>query len=92
MASKRINKMAQKLAEDPMNTSLMNEMADDLISLHGIGLDLNMWKAQNILFLVGQDHLHPMKSKARKGTQYAQKWMGNFKKLEQEMQIKLEQT
>ncbi|MCU7516757.1 MAG: DUF3536 domain-containing protein [Ignavibacteria bacterium] len=92
VASKRINKMSQKLAEDPMNTSLMNEMADDLISLHGIGLDLNMWKAQNILFLVGQDHLHPMKSKARKGTQYAQKWMGNFKKLEHEMQIKLEET
>ncbi|MGE5431132.1 MAG: DUF3536 domain-containing protein [Syntrophomonadaceae bacterium] len=90
MASRRINKLAEKMADNPTDTNLMNEMADDLISMHRIGLDLNLWKAQNILFYMGQDNLHTMKSKAKKGTQYAQKWMENFKELEKEMQIKLE--
>ncbi|HEX2867173.1 MAG TPA: DUF3536 domain-containing protein [Ignavibacteriales bacterium] len=90
VASKRINKLAQRLAENPMDTGIMNEMADNLTSLHRIGLDMNLWKAQNILFYMGQEHLLPMRSKARKGTQYAKKWMEDFRKLEQEMQVKLE--
>ncbi|MGE5402668.1 MAG: DUF3536 domain-containing protein [Ignavibacteriales bacterium] len=88
-ASNKINSLVEMLSDNPTDQALLEEITETMSILNSIGLDLNLWKAQNILFLISKEHLTPMKAKAKKGTQYAKKWTEYFNRLEYEMQIKL---
>lgn len=90
VAGKRITGLMEKIAAEPNNSELIQQAAETLHIINGAGLGLDLWKGQNILYLVAKEHLHEMKTKAKRGTQYAKKWVESIHSLEDAMQLKID--
>jgi hypothetical protein len=79
-ASKRINILMDKLKENPENIDLLIELNILLRELKKLNLHLDLWKAQNDLFLYSKDHLN--KSNGR-----TEEWFSQFSELEKHLAV-----
>ncbi|MDP4174900.1 MAG: DUF3536 domain-containing protein [Bacteroidota bacterium] len=89
IASRRITALIERISEDPTNSDLIEEASATVRTLNGLGISLNLWKGQNILYYIAKEHLDTMRTKAKRGTQYAKKWVESLHSLEDSMQLKL---
>jgi len=87
--SKRINILMKKLGDNPIDLELMKEIVSSLQAVTSLGLDLDIWKAQNILFLISKAHLKKMKTKGAKGEKNARKWLTYFYDMEKYLGVKI---
>ncbi|MGE5315509.1 MAG: DUF3536 domain-containing protein [Acidobacteriota bacterium] len=88
-AEKRINRLMETLMMMPMNEAVMKELQTTIETLKTLGIDVNLWKAQNMLFYMWHKQFPVMKEKAENDTA-VQEWVGAFYKLADDLQIRLE--
>jgi alpha-amylase/alpha-mannosidase (GH57 family) len=89
VASQRINYLMEIFKQQPEITELMEEINASLKTLNELSLDLDLWKAQNILFYIANKGLDKIKSEIEtEGGDYT-KWVGLFNELEQNLQVRI---
>ncbi len=81
IASRRITVMMEKLAKDPENVILSGEIESCIRLLSTLRLNLDLWKAQNIYFLIKKEIFEKMRERARKQDKIAIFWMECFQRL-----------
>ena len=81
VATERISGLMETLLKNPGDTQLASTIDGFIKVLGPLGLELNLWKAQNIYFKL-QTGLYPsMADKGEKGDRAAASWTENFRKL-----------
>jgi hypothetical protein len=53
-----------------------------------IGLNLDLWEAQNIYFVIGKKHYDKMKKDSERGDEAAENWLRQFVRLGDEMNLR----
>jgi hypothetical protein len=71
----------KKIEETPENLSLLKRFYNKVSILNNLHLDLNLWKAQNILFFIGKKLYKPIKQKAEQGDPTSREWTLYFERL-----------
>lgn len=89
VAGRSFKNLMTRLSQTPDNTDLMNSVNKLFDVLNGLPLDMNLWKAQNIYFNVGQKMYSSMKGKAGAGDEFAKKWIKNFDALGSHLQVRI---
>jgi alpha-amylase/alpha-mannosidase (GH57 family) len=87
VASKKINKLMERLAQSPQDSSLLETIVKTLNILSVFPLELNLWKAQNIYFSVGKKFCGPMQKKAETDP-HAKMWLDHFNELGEFLGVK----
>jgi len=87
--SRRINNLMESLLENPDDLNLLNEIESSLKVLVEFPLNLNVWKAQNILFIIGKKYIPVKRSKAEEGDSEAVEWLEHFKNIENYLQVRI---
>ncbi len=87
VASQKINKLMERLAQAPQDDSLLETIVKTLNILSVFPLELNLWKAQNIYFSVGKKLCGPMQKKAETNPN-AKKWLDHFNELGEFLGVK----
>ncbi len=88
-ASQKINYLMEIFKEQPEITELMEEINTSLQALRELSFDLNLWKAQNILFYIAKNGLNKIKDQIEnEGGDYA-KWIELFNDLEKNLQVRI---
>jgi len=84
-----INTKMENLREEPDQTELPERINDALETLEPLSLSLNLWKAQNIYFVISQDFFKEMKEKDEKGDDVSKQWIECFIKLGNNLHVKV---
>ncbi len=88
-ASQKINYLMEIFKEQPEITELMEEINTSLMALRELSFDLNLWKAQNLLFYISKNGLNKIKSQIEnEGGDYA-KWIELFNDLQKNLQVRI---
>ncbi|MEX2753695.1 MAG: DUF3536 domain-containing protein [Candidatus Freyarchaeota archaeon] len=87
VASQKINKLMERLAQAPQDSSLLEIIVKTLNILSVFHLELNLWKAQNIYFSVGKKLCGPMQKKAETDPN-AKNWLDHFNELGEFLGVK----
>ncbi len=89
VASQRINYLMEIFKQQPEIIELMEEINISLKTLSDLSLDLDLWKAQNILFYVAKNGLDSIKREIEnEGGDYS-KWIKLFNDLEKNLQVRI---
>ncbi|HLP17179.1 MAG TPA: DUF3536 domain-containing protein [Bacteroidota bacterium] len=88
-ASRRVDRLMESLELTPMNENVIGELQSSLETMKRLGVELNLWKAQNIIFHMSRTHLPPMKKKAARNAA-AGKWVDTFYRIAEDLQVRLE--
>jgi len=89
IASSWVHAVMEKLNEQPEDIRLFEMLKDTLEALTPLGLQLNLWKAQNIYFSIRKRHFPMMKKKAETGDSFSADWVGAFSKLGHYLHVKI---
>lgn len=76
-----VNQALEELSKQPDNIGRIRKIAAVLNQLKEIGVQLYLWKAQNIYFHMKQDAIPSYQKKAKQGDKHAESWLEEFKKL-----------
>ena len=88
-ASQRINYLMEIFKQQPEILELMEEINTSIQTLNDLSLDLNLWKAQNILFYIVKNGLDNIKKEIEnEGGDYS-KWVELFNDLEKNLQVRI---
>lgn len=87
-ATMRINSMMEELEESPMGVSKIEELESFIEILSYAGLDLDLWKAQNFYFSIGDEHYDRMVERANSGDEEAEEWVKDFETLGEHLNVK----
>lgn len=88
-ASNKINSLMDKLSGNPEDVTIMDKVVTILNILNSLGLDLNLWKAQNAYFSIGKRLYKDMKKRADEGDEKAQEWVDRFNELGNQLNVKI---
>ena len=88
-ASQKINYLMEIFKEQPEITELMEEINTSLQALRELSLDLNLWKAQNILFYIAKNGLNKIKGQIENEGGDYEKWIELFNDLEKNLQVRI---
>jgi len=78
--SKRVNRLMEIFLESPDNLELLNEINVSLRVLEELGLNMDLWKAQNILFIYSKEHLDKTNGRP-------EEWYNNFNELQKHLEV-----
>ncbi|SDK84233.1 Glycosyl hydrolase family 57 [Catalinimonas alkaloidigena] len=86
----RVNQLMEDLTTSPFKVALM-QTASQLLDLVGkTSAQLDLWRAQNLCFMVWREHRHDMQQKAEQGERPAQKWLQHFEQLTKSLNMKVD--
>ena len=89
VASQRINYLMEIFKEQPEITELMEEINTSIKTLSDLPLELDLWKAQNILFYIAKNGLDNIKKSIEdEGGDYST-WIRLFNDLEKNLQVRI---
>ncbi|MEJ2614938.1 MAG: DUF3536 domain-containing protein, partial [Ignavibacteriaceae bacterium] len=89
VASQRINYLMEIFKQHPEITELMEEINISIKTLSDLPLELDLWKAQNILFYIAKTDLDNIKKTIEdEGGDYS-KWIQLFNDLEKNLQVRI---
>jgi alpha-amylase/alpha-mannosidase (GH57 family) len=89
VASNRINKLLMSLQQDILNLELLKEIELTLSTLKNVEISLDVWKAQNIVFMLHREYYEPAKEKAESGDKDACTWVELFQKIESLLNVSI---
>ena len=89
IASQRITYMVEEFEKDEGNISLIQETTALLQVMEKLPLSLDIWKAQNICFLMNKNYYDDYEQKAKQGDAEAQKWLDLFNTLTEKLNMKI---
>ncbi len=85
--SRRINELVSRLSFN--DGDLLDTIVIFLRLLEPLGLDLNLWKSQNIYFFIGKQMYTQMRLKAEEGDLHAVKWVEHFLQLGEFLNVRI---
>jgi alpha-amylase/alpha-mannosidase (GH57 family) len=88
VASQRVNSLMQRLAGIPEDTTLLETIGNVLRVLSTIPLELDLWKAQNIYFLIGTQRYDEMEKRSNQGESNAKTWLEHFNRLGEHLNVR----
>jgi alpha-amylase/alpha-mannosidase (GH57 family) len=89
VASQRIDKLMERLSQTPEVVSAIEKVETLLRILNALPLELDMWKAQNIYFSIGNQLYGKVRERAEKGDDGAKRWIEHFNNLGRHLQAKI---
>jgi hypothetical protein len=89
IASSWVHSVMEKLHGHPEDTRLFELVKDTLEALTPLGLQLNLWKAQNIYFSIRKNHFAVTRKKAETGDSFSANWVKAFSKLGHYLHVKI---
>jgi alpha-amylase/alpha-mannosidase (GH57 family) len=89
VANSWINAGIEKINQQPEEVAFFEEIESALGLLISLSVELNLWKAQNAYFSIGKKLYEPMKEKAQKGDDLAQRWIEVFHRLGAQLRVKI---
>ena len=88
-ASRKINYLFESFVSSPFNPDLIEEIKTTLEIINKLNLELDVWRAQNILFYVSKKYSKTNLAKADKGDKDAAEWNKNMAIFEKNLKIKI---
>jgi alpha-amylase/alpha-mannosidase (GH57 family) len=88
VSSFRLNKIMGKLLADPKNVRLLKEIDDLLLMLKDLPLDLDLWKSQNIYFILCNRLIDEMGKRRNEGDPLAADWIELMKGIGRQLRVK----
>jgi len=88
VASQRVNSLMQRLAGIPEDTTLLETIGNVLRVLSTIPLELDLWKAQNIYFLIGTQRYDEMEKRSNQRDSNAKTWLEHFNRLGEHLNVR----
>ncbi len=89
VASQRINYLMEIFKQQPEITGLMEEINISIKTLSELSLELDLWKAQNLLFYIAKNGLDNIKKNIEdEGGDYSE-WIKLFNDLEKNLQVRI---
>jgi len=89
-ASRKINKMMQKLESSPEDVEMLERIPATLQILSTLINQLNVQTAQNIFFAISKETYTKMREKASFGDETSKKWIESFRSLAQYFNVNIE--
>jgi alpha-amylase/alpha-mannosidase (GH57 family) len=89
VAGSRITALMERLSIKPDDTKLIKRIESILKLIESIGLELDIWKAQNIYFSIGKTLYKTLKESAEKDKTEQRKWVEEFRKLGYHLHVKI---
>ncbi|QWR78453.1 DUF3536 domain-containing protein [Candidatus Magnetomonas plexicatena] len=80
-ATKHVNYLMDALKNQWEYAELYEKIAGVLESLTSIGIEPDLWSAQNSYFIIGKEHMDSLKERAAFGDKTAELWLSNYKNL-----------
>ena len=81
LAGERINRMVEKLEETPNDLTLMKNAVQFIQACFKMHLQPDLWKAQNIAFIIHRENYSRMVRKQDQGEEKASQWLSTFLQL-----------
>jgi alpha-amylase/alpha-mannosidase (GH57 family) len=88
VATQKINALISEFTEDPTDWSRLAEVESLLKALEPLSLNVNVWKAQNVLFFVGRQLSGAMRERAGGGNEQAREWVARFESLSDYLRVR----
>ncbi len=89
IATQRFTRYVERLFENPEDLVLMKKVVDFLKILKELPLTLDLWRSENLIFLIRRIHFEAFSYKSERGNVEAQTWMHNFNTLYEELNMKM---
>lgn len=80
----------EKLTNEPENINNVKDIICVLEVMKKLDLDLNLWKAQNIYFSIGEKILGKMKEQSQGNDKSPIEWIEQFKKLGNFLNVRID--
>ncbi len=88
VASERITSIMEELSKSPEEVEYLEKLQDLFGVLSALPLQLDLWKAQNTYFSIGEDRFQAMQQRAAAGDENAGEWIEHFKGLGDYLHVK----
>jgi alpha-amylase/alpha-mannosidase (GH57 family) len=85
----RITSLMEQLFEDPEDVELMKRIVELLKMLKRIPLTLDLWKSENICFLIRRIYYEGFSYRSERGDEKSQTWISLFKTLYENLNMKM---
>jgi alpha-amylase/alpha-mannosidase (GH57 family) len=89
VASQKINSLMKNFYEMPEELPRLEKMEAVVRILQGTVPEINVWQAQNMCFSLRKQHYAKMKDAANKGFRDARKWIAEFNKIAEYLEVKV---
>ncbi len=87
--SQRINDLMELLQTNYSDIELLKKIYTSLKVFNDLNIELDIWKAQNILFIISQEHYNEMKQKADSCNQTGKDWIKYIHNIENYLRVKI---
>ena len=81
LAGERINYLMEKLEESPNDLTRMKQIVQFIKACYEVHLQPDLWKAQNIAFIIHRENYARMVRKQDQGEEQATQWLNTFVQL-----------
>jgi hypothetical protein len=88
VASERITSIMEELSEAPEEVEHLEKLQGLFGVLSALPMQLDLWKAQNTYFSIGEDHYQAIQHRAAAGDENATEWIEHFKALGDYLHVK----
>lgn len=88
IGSRQINDLVDKLAESPLDYSLLDRIEEVHITFSDLQIGLNLWHSQNLLYHIGREQFFLRSKMAEQGEHNAFQWIERFKSVSQRLGVK----
>ncbi len=90
VGSRRLNSLMEKLCENPGDLKIIDELIDSLKVLQLLEIDLNLWKAQNILFSIVKENYRNFRDEAQADNKKSTEWIDKINKLQKKLEVNIQ--
>lgn len=84
-----INALMERLSQRPEDIALFEKTENTLKLLMLLPVELDLWKAQNMYFIMGKTIHGTMQQRAEKGEDFARRWLEVFSKLGEYLHVRV---
>ncbi|MDO8283003.1 MAG: DUF3536 domain-containing protein [Thermodesulfovibrionia bacterium] len=84
-----VNSLMEKLSHEPEDLRLFELIDNAFRILNPLSLTMDLWKAQNLYFMISKKTYITMKERAKGGDEFAKRWVEAFRKLGYYLHIKV---
>ncbi len=89
VGSKRLVALMEKLCESPDDIGIIDELSDSLRILRKLNIELNLWKAQNILFALINEKYGGNYDEAKAGNKNSARWINKINELQEKLEVNI---
>jgi alpha-amylase/alpha-mannosidase (GH57 family) len=88
-SSARVTSLLERFHGEPASLHLLRSAVKIMELLKDIGVEFDLWKAQNVFFAIARDILPVMMKREARGDGEAEKWVSTFRSLEPHLGVRI---